>query len=359
VQRTRRSRGEGTIYVRPDGLWVAQITLPSGKRKTKYGKNQQTVRSWLLEARKAAKDGFMTDVGNITFVELIERYYADVAIHTLKPKTLESYETLIRIHIKPELGNIKLNQLTPVHLQTLYSEKIKAGYSKRTVQYIHSIIRRILSQGVKWGMTTRNIADATDAPKNSPKPPEMLTEDQVKKLLASAKGRLKTILSLAVLTGMRRSELLGLYWEDVDLKNGAVHVKHTAQSLRGRGVYIGEPKTEKSKRTITLPQSIVQTLAEQDPKVGLVFHTSSGKPIAPRNLLRDLQNLLEKCGLPKVTFHSLRHFHASTLLKINIHPKIVQERLGHSRIDTTLDLYTHLVPGMQKEAADKIDELLR
>jgi integrase len=358
VQRTRRSRGEGTIYVRPDGLWVAQFTLPSGKRKTKYGKNQQTVRSWLLEARKAAKDGFMTDVGNITFGELIERYYNDVALHTLKPKTLESYETLIRLHIKPELGNIKLNQLTPVHLQTLYSEKIKAGYSKRTVQYIHSIIRRILSQGLKWGMTVRNIADATDAPKNNPKPPEMLTEDQVKKLLASADGRLKTILTLAVMTGMRRSEILGLYWEDVDLRAGVVHVKHTAQSLRGQGIAISEPKTEKSKRTITLPQSIIGTLAEQR-STGLVFHTSTGKPIAPRNILRDFQNLCIKIGLPHVTFHSLRHFHASTLLKINIHPKIVQERLGHSRIDTTLDLYTHLVPGMQKEAADKIDELLR
>lgn len=351
----KRSKGEGTIYQRKDGSWCAQITLPDGKRVTKYGKTQSQVRDWLLGQRKALQDGLLTEGRNITFGQLLARYYNDVAVHTLKPKTLESYEGLIRLHIQPTLGRIKLSALTPVHLQNLYSEKKKQGYSNRTVQYIHAVIRRVLAQGVKWGLTTRNVAEATDAPKNTPKPPEILTEDQIKKLLSVAEGRMRAILILAVYTGMRQGEILGLHWEDIS--GSEINIRHTSQTLHKKGIVISEPKTEKSRRTITVSQTVLDALGE--PGDGLVFQTSTGRPVSARNVGRDYKVLLKRAGLPNVTFHSLRHFHASALLSKNIHPKIVQERLGHSRIDITLDTYSHVIPGMQKEAAEKIDELLR
>jgi integrase len=356
-----RGHNEGTIWKRADGLWVAQVTLPNGKRKSKYSKTRKVVSDWLLETQKAIKDGMMVDSGKMTVTELLDKYFSEVAEHTLKPKTLESYESIIRLHLKPDLGGIKLSQLTPSHLQTLYSQKIKSGLSNRTVQYIHAVIHRALQQAVKWGLTVRNVADAVDAPKVAKKTPEMLTEAQVKQLIASSSGRMKIILIIATTCGLREGEILGLEWGDVSLEGAVIYVRHTTQTLWKKGIVKSEPKTEKGKRPVELPQYTVAALkqwqAETGDKDGLVIHTSSGKPFSSRNMLRDFAGLLKANEFPHVKFHSLRHFHATSLLKKNVNPKIVQERLGHSRIDMTLDQYSHVIPGMQKEAAGKIDEM--
>lgn len=268
---------------------------------------------------------------------------------------------IIRLHLKPEIGGIRLSQLTPSQLQTLYSQIIKSGLSNRSAQYTHAVIHRALAQAVKWGLIIRNVADAVDAPKVHKKTPELLTEAQVKSLLAGAEGRMKVILTIAATCGLREGEILGLRWEDVDLAAGMMYVRHTTQSIYKQGIIDSEPKTEKGKRLVELPRFTVQVLTEYQKQTGetegLIIHTSSGKPFAARNMLRDYKALLEKLGLPKTNFHSLRHFHATSLLKKNVNPKIVQERLGHSRIDMTLDTYSHVIPGMQREAADKVDDI--
>lgn len=368
----RRAHGEGTIYQRADGLWVAQITLPNGKRKAKYSKTQKVVKDWLLEQREAIKKGLWLDNTKITVSEFFDRFMNDVASHTLRPKTIVSYESIIRLHINPEIGNVKLAALTPVQLQTLYSKKLNSGLSKRTVQYIHAVIHRGLAQAVKWGLVNRNVADAVEAPRPTKRAPTTLTVTQVRDLLGVMReDRFYALYLLAITTGMRQGELLGLMWDDVDLDQGFIHVRHTAQTIYKQGVVLGETKTEKSRRSIAIPEIAIDALKEHWEtqkliKAGrrdwvennLVFPTSKGTPMTARNLIREFHALLEKAGLPKIRFHDLRHTSATLLLLAGVHPKIVQERLGHSRIDMTLDTYSHVVPDIQKEAAEKMDLLL-
>jgi integrase len=358
-----RSPGEGTIFQENTNLWVAEITLPDGKRKRKRSKTQKIVRDWLLNQREAVKKGLWQDNEKITVGDFLDRYYTDVASHTLRAKTLVSYESIIRLHLKPEIGYLRLVALTPAHLQNLYAKKLDSGLSKRSVQYIHAVIHRVLTQAVKWGILVRNIADAVDAPKVNKKAPEVLTEAQVKQLLDSTTGRLKAIILIAATCGLRQGEILGLRWEDTDLNKSSIYISQTAQSIYKQGIIISEPKTERGKREVTLPEVTIETLKEYQLVTGdykgLIFHTDTYKPVAARNVLRDYQALLDKGGLPHVTFHSLRHYHATALLQKNVNPKIVQERLGHSRISETLDIYSHVIPGMQQEAADKIDEIFK
>ncbi len=368
----RRAHGEGTIYQRADGLWVAQITLPNGKRKAKYSKTQKVVKDWLLEQREAIKKGLWLDNTKITLSEFLDRFLKDVASHTLKPKTLVSYESIIRLHINPEIGSLKLAALTPVQLQTLYSNKLNAGLSKRSVQYIHAVIHKVLAQAVMWGLVTRNVADAVVAPRPVNKAPTTLTASQVKDLLAVMRhNRFYALYLLAITSGMRQGELLGLMWDDVDLDQGFLHIRHTAQTIYKQGVVLGETKTEKSRRSIAIPNIAIDALIEHREKQrliragrrdwvenNLVFPTGRGTPMTARNLIREFHVLLEKAGLPKIRFHDLRHTSATLLLLAGVHPKIVQERLGHSKIDMTLDTYSHVVPDIQKEAAQKMDLIL-
>lgn len=221
---TRRLRGEGSIfYVDSKNMWTAEVFLPNGKRKRKYCRTRKLAKDWLLEQRKAIKDSVWVDQENITLATFLDRYMADVAEHTLRPKTLEVYHILIRVHIKPELGQMKLTRLSPLHLQNLYSLKLKQNLSARTVQFIHSILHRALKQALRWGLVSRNVAGLVDAPSVKRKAPEMLTVDQVKILLDTVQyDRLYSLYVLAVTTGMREGELLGLHWEDVDFLMGTI-----------------------------------------------------------------------------------------------------------------------------------------
>jgi integrase len=359
----RRAKGEGSIYRENSGDWIAQITLPGGERKRKRSKSQQVVRDWLLEQRKAIQKNLIVRNERITVAEHLDRFMEVVAAHSLRPSTLRSYNYLIRDHIKPEIGHIRLIALGPDHLQTLYSKKIKAGLSNRTVQYIHAVIRRALNQAVKWGLIYRNPTDAVTAPKVQKKPPQTLSEDQVKEFLASVEEHsLYPLYELAITTGMRKGELLGLQWKDVDLKQGRINVTRTLVTIQGR-THLAEPKSERAKRTITLPEYAASALREHqlatDRDDGFVFTSSVGTPISQRNLTRHFHSALSKLGLPRLRFHDLRHTAATLLLKDNVHPKIVQEKLGHSTITLTLDTYSHVIPGVQDEAAKSMDKLFR
>lgn len=165
---------------------------------------------------------------------------------------------------------------------------------------------------------------------------------------------------LAITTGIRQGEILGLHWEDVDLDKGDLAVRHTIQLLQGR-IIEGEPKSAASRRTIALSDYTVAVLMQHKEKIskdeGLLFTTSSGRAVSPRNLLRHFHQVLDRTGLPKIRFHDLRHTAATLLLKENVHPKIVQEMLGHSTIALTLDTYSHILPDIQQEAADKMDKI--
>lgn len=236
----------------------------------------------------------------------------------------------------------------------------------------HNVLHRALRQAVRWDLVPRNVTEATQPPKETSEEIHPLSEEEARRLLHAARGdRLEALYVLALATGMREGELLGLKWEDVDLTNGVLGVRRTLIRDRGR-FHFGEPKSEKGRRRIDLPQEATKALRAHLEKQmdeihhlgdryedrGLVFTTATGAPINPSNLRqRSLAGLLEKAGLRKIRFHDLRHTCATLMLSRNIHPKVVQEMLGHANIAITLDRYSHFLPSMGRDAAVAMDEI--
>jgi integrase len=360
----RRTKGEGSIYFSSNiNRWVAQITLPNGKRISKSSKIQKDVREWLIDQRKQLKDGLYITDEHLKLGVFLDRYLQDVAFYHLRPRTYERYTGIINNHIKPEIGNIKLSALRPHHIQALYSKKLNSGLSINTVRYIHAVLHKALFQALKWGLVARNVSDLVDKPKTERKIFKTWSPYDVKLFLeAVEQHRWYPIYILAIYTGLRQGELLGIHREDVDLEKGTINVCRQISVIRGKGLMIADLKTEKSRRLVTLPASALRVLREYIDIVGiqsgLIFTTSTGKPISPRNLLRHFKATIEASGLPQIRFHDLRHTHASLLLAAGVHPKVVQERLGHSQISLTLDTYSHLIPSMQTEAAKQFEAIL-
>jgi integrase len=361
----RRSKGEGTIYFNDCiDRWVAQITLPNGQRKSKSSKVQKEVRDWLIDQQNKLRQGLYVADDQIKLGDFLDRYMEDVAKHSLRPRTYNRNYGIIRNHIKPHLGNIKLNALRPDQVQTFYTKKLNEGLSKRTVQYIHAVLHKALNQALKWGLVIRNVTDLVEKPRPKRKTFTTWSADEVNQFLeAVSDHRWYPIYALAVYTGMRRGEILGLHRKDINLEKGVLHVKHQVSAIRSQGLVITEPKNEKARRPITLSQSVLDILKAHleliDDGPALVFTTSTGKPISGRNILRHFKKVVAQTGLPEIRFHDLRHTHATLLLAAGVHPKVVQERLGHSQISLTLDTYSHVIPSLQTEAADQFEAILR
>ncbi len=360
----RRSRNEGSIFYRQSKkLWVAKITLPDGKSRLKYAKDQKAVREWLQAQQNQLRQGLLPKDDTVTVAQFLANYMETVGKHTLRPKTIEAYSYLIRMHIIPTLGKIRLSQLRPDHIQGLYAQTLEKGLSRRTVQFIHSILHKSLEQALRWGLVVRNMADLVDPPSPVKRPPTVYSPEQVHKFLESAKDhRFYTLFVLAIYGGFREGELLGLHVEDCHLDSGLITVNHAVQYQLGKGVVITEPKTDRSKRSVKLSGAALRVLKHYikhlNRNQGLLFTTASGKPINPRFLIKSFKEAIEEAGLPEIRFHDLRHTSATLLLLANVNPRVVQERLGHSSVTLTLSTYSHILPAMQDEAADKLDKLL-
>jgi len=361
---TRRTKGEGTIYFnKTSKRWVAQITLPNGQRKGKTSKRQKVVQDWLINQRKKANDGLYVTDEQIKLGAFLDRYLVDVAAHNLRPRTYERYVGVINNHIKPDLGNIRLSALRPDHVQSLYSKKLTSGLSLNSVRYIHAVLHKALFQALKWGLVSRNVSDLVDKPKTERKTFKTWSVVEVNQFLdAVVDHRWYPIYVLAIHTGLRQGELLGIHREDIDLEHGVINVRHQISSIRGQGLTITEPKTDKARRPVILPSTALDAL-KQHLKVignggGLIFTTSTGNPISPRNILRHFKQVIDQTSLPDIRFHDLRHTHATLLLAAGVHPKVVQERLGHSQISLTLDTYSHVIPSLQSEAAEQFETIL-
>lgn len=355
----RRANNEGTIFKDTRGLWIAEVVLPDGKKKRKASKRQSVVKEWLQTTLNQLKADVYIEDDKLTVSQFFDRFMSDVGAVTLRPKTIDSYKSTIEKHIKPDLGGIALKNLKPSHLQALYSKKLESGLSKRSVQYIHSILRRGLNQAVKWEMLIRNPANSVVAPKPDKKPPETLSVGEIQKFFDVAKDhRYFPIYAIAVGCGLREGEILGLRKKDVSLAEGVLKVEQTVVSIRGK-ISLGEPKSDASKRFVAMPAfvaaSLVEPLAAVSEGDQLIFTTSTGRPISPRNLLRQFHISLEKAGIHRVKFHSLRHTFVSYLLSKNTPAKDVQVIAGHSHFSTTVDIYGHAMPGALQEAAKKMD----
>jgi integrase len=368
-----RGAGEGSVFQRGDGKWTATITVgysETGKRlrKTVYGETKREVTEKLTRLQGQKLDGTLLATSRLTVADFLQRWL-DAIKCSVRPTTHASYDNNVRLHINPRIGGIRLLTLSPAQVQSVYGKMAEAGLSPRMQQLIHTILRRALAQGMKWGLLARNVCDAVERPRVPKFEFRALTPEEVGKLLEAAKGRrLEAIFTLAVATGLRVGELLGLQWDDIDLDAGLLSVRRTMNELHGKP-FFNEPKTSKSRRQVILPRIAVDALhdhrkrmlAEGNAAGPLVFCAQHGGPVLRWTLRhRYWLPVLKKAKLPEQTrFHDLRHTAATLLLTEGTHPKVVQEMLGHSTITLTLDTYSHVVPTMQADAAGKMDRLLR
>jgi integrase len=366
------------ITKRKDGLFQGMYTAhtPDGpKRKYVYGRKYKDVEKKLAEAMGDAARGIVVDDKNLTVSEYLDRFLEDVQRGSVRESTYSRDKYLVTNHVKPTLGRVKLKNLSAMHLQRLYREKQDAGLSASTVQKAHHILHKALAQAVRWDLIARNPADAVKAPRPASGEMRPLSAEEVSMLLEAAQGdRLEALYVLAVTTGMRRGELLGLKWPDVDLEYGRLSIRRALiRAGNGGRVALAETKTRGSRRTVNLTQRAVEALRShlerQLAKIeaagdlysdeGLVFTTEAGTPINPSNLRqRSFAPLLIKAGLPHIRFHDLRHTCATLLLSKGVHPKFVQELLGHASIAITLDTYSHVMPGMGDQTAAAMEDVL-
>ena len=384
----KRSKGSWTIVVDlgPDPVTGRRRQLTKAVHGPKREAEEELVR--ILHDRAG---GLEQPRHRLTVAQYFERWLADYVATTLAPKTLQEYRRIAATHIVPSLGAVALTALRPAQIQAWYTELLESGrlparsakakaaaprvpgLSRRTVLRYHQVLHAALRQAVRWQLLVRNPADAVEPPRAARRELVIPDAGDVRKILTAADAtEYGTLVRLAVLTGMRRGELLGLRWSDVDLEAAEIHVQQTAQRLTGQGIVYRQPKTRLSRRAIALSPAAVAELrshrkrqvearllagpAYQD--VGLVFATGIGTPIEPGNLLRAWAKIVKTAGVGKVRIHDLRHAHASLMLRQGVHPKIVSERLGHASIAITLDTYSHVVPGLQAAAAAQLDALL-
>ena len=405
----RRANGEGTITKRKDGRYhaAAYVYRPDGTRTRKfvYGKTREEVADKLTEMQEMTRQGIPAASSTMAFGDYLTSWLAAIAPERLKPATLNSYEGLTRLYIRPALGKKRLNRLSPTDVRLFLTEFKSACLcclrgadkerpedkrtccavgrccerrpSARTVQYVHAVLRSALQQAIREELIARNVARIVETPTVTPKEVRPLDVGEVKALLKTARPhRVYALWLLLISTGLRRGEALALTWSDVDLNAGTLRVRRNVQRIR-RELIFGTPKTMRSLRTVSLPRRCVQALTEhraaqeRERKIagqkwmptpgqpaGLIFTTSTGRVIDPRGLNRMLTILCRDAKVRRVRVHDLRHTCASLLLAQGVDARTIMETLGHSTITMTLDTYAHVMGTTLRAAADQMDDAL-
>lgn len=374
-QRQRGRRGQGSVYRRSDGKWQGQLsTVAADGKRTRHtftGTTQEAVVAKLHAAAAALRNGGTVPAERQTFAQFARRWEEGVRA-TVRERTYRGYCQLLG-QATGALGRIPLVRLAPSDLMRLYDERRKAGAKPLTVLHLHRAVYRCLRDAERWGDAARNVARLVDPPKATRPEMHALTASEARRLLEPAKGdRLEALLVVALATGMRQGELLGLSWRDVDLDAGTISVRASLVPT-SRGLELLEPKTARSRRRIEIEPRVAAALRrhraaqEMERRVaadayqdrGLVFCSMIGTPLDRQHVtVRWFRPLLRTAGLPLVRWHDLRHSYASIALAQGVHPKVVQEALGHSTIAVTMDLYSHSVPSLGREAARTMGAVL-
>ncbi len=357
--------------------WTALVDIPpdpaTGKRRQKRVtcRTRREVELAIAELIHKAERGF-TDAAKVTIREYFD-HWLEATAPKLRQSTVRRYRDLARLHIISVIGNVRVGKLCAGDVQRLYASRLAAGLSPTSVRHVHGLLHRALGDAVRWGLVTRNVTEAVDPPRRSTPEATTWSPRQVATVLAvSADDDLEALWRLVLITGLRRGELLGLRWIDVDLDAGALAVRRTLSRGYTSRLEAGEPKSASGKRRVALPASVVESLrrhsvcqleqrlaagpAYQDQDV--VFANATGRPIHPNTLARRFAKLAERAGVPPIRFHDLRHTNATIDLAAGTHPKIVQERLGHADISMTMNLYSHVTADMQRQAADRLDAMI-
>ena len=397
---SRRGRGEGSIIRLADGRWQARVDLgwQGGRRRRKalYGRTRKDVVAKLTKALRDVQRGVPLGDGRQTLGPYLDQWLTVVVKPSVRPKTHHSYAQLVRLHLTPGLGHLRLARLEPGHVETFLEEKRQAGLSPRTCQYLRAVLRRALSRALKHGLVARNAAALADPPRSVRSEVQSLTPEQARVFLAEIAGhRLYPLIVVGLGLGLRQGEILGLAWTDLDLDRGVLRVRHALERL-GKGWRLVEPKSEQSRRTLKLPAELLPILrahrtSQLEARLaaggrwkdhGFVFTSRHGAPLDGPRLNRQTKELLRqtwsgglpdckhlqvsnrKCAdcqaehLPVLHFHSLRHSCASFLLAQGVPARVVMEILGHSDIRLTLNTYSHVSQELQEEAARQMSAVL-
>ncbi len=371
MTKTRRSRNEGSISKRPNGSWRAQVSQ-AGDRISKGFRTRNDALVWIKLTKFKIDQGVLIK-GEATTLESFLLNWLQSKQSALRPKTYHQYGSLISHHILPSIGHTKLCQLNIKTIEGYYTRLLKDGVGVRTIRIINNILHSSMNKAVKYGLLLHNPTQGATLPVYCHDEMRILTPNQVGQFLIQAKeSRYFALYFLAITTGMRLGELLGLKWTDIDWSAKTVHIQRQKQYIPGQGFILIEPKTKSGKRTIQLGNQTVLALNRHHEaqekmclnagtkwvEMDLVFPSSIGTPSDASNIRIDFNRLLLSAGLPKIRIHDLRHTAASLFLNHKVPVIVVTNILGHSKPSVTLDIYSHVFTDMQVEAANIMDQLI-
>ncbi|MGA8017173.1 MAG: site-specific integrase [Candidatus Dormiibacterota bacterium] len=366
----------GSVRRRGKGAWELTLELAqdpvTGERQRRF----VTVRGTRRDAERelaarihAIETGTHVDVSRETVAQYLSRWLRDYAKPSVAPRTYERYAEIVTRHLVPQLGAGALARLQPAHIVAAERGWLDSGLSASTVLKFHRLLREAFHHAVKWRLIAVNPADAVTPPRVERREMSVLSPSQATALLAQSRGtEFEAVMTTALYSGLRLGELRGLRWRDLDLDAGRLSVQQTLQKVPGGGVVARQPKTHRSRRSVSLPSALVDVLREHRRRQvearllagdawadgDLVFTDALGRALSETRLRWAFWRLLREAGLPRIRLHDLRHTMATLMLAAGEHPKVVSERLGHSTVSITLDTYSHVLPGLQAAAAERL-----
>ncbi|TYP86958.1 tyrosine-type recombinase/integrase [Blastococcus xanthinilyticus] len=376
----KRASGESSIYQDEDGRWHGFVSMgkkENGRRDRRHVSGARRVdvvaKVRAIEAKRDA--GFVEAAGRALLVaEWLNHWLDNIAARKVRARTLESYRSTVRLHLTPGIGHHRLDRLQPEHLERLYAALADKGLSPASILRGHRVLSRALKVASQRGKVGRNVATLVDPPTvKRPQTALPLSADEARRVMAAAGAhRNAARWTVALAVGLRQSEALGLCWADVNLDEGTLTVRRGIHRVAGQGLVYEEPKAERSRRTLALPNQLVEALrthrsAQLEERItagslweddDLVFAQANGRPIERKSDWQAWKALLHEAGVRDVRLHDGRHTAATLLLSEGVHPRVVMEVLGHAQMRTTTDTYSHVLPALGRDAADRMGNAL-
>jgi integrase len=370
---------KGKVFKRGK-TWSYVVDLPSDpatgarKQKKKGGfLTQKDAKNALADLISSINKGEYVQENKMTVTDFFHIWLTEYAKQKYKPTVYDVEESIIKKRIIPVIGHIKMQQIKPLTITRFYNE-LSLTYSSDYVRHIHAILRKAFGQAVRWELLSHNPIDKVDSPKIRKTTMQTWNLEQCLHFLEVSKNHVHYIIfSLAIHTGMRKGEILGLRWSDIDFENKTISIQQTVNWTPSLGIVFQDTKTANSSRRISIGEMVIQDLRDvelviqnrkNDPNIMYIDHDlvccyHNGEPVKPRRVTEMFELLTKKATLPKIRFHDLRHSHASILLNNGVNAKIGAERLGHSSVQIFLDRYSHLLPDMQRNAVELIEDKMR
>jgi integrase len=372
-----RRRGKGSIYKRADGRWCAVIdlTVEGGPRRrlVRYAETAAEADRVLRDELRKVEAGIRTTGRQATVGDFLSRWLLSIRPpHGVRPSTFRRYSELVNVHLIPGLGRLRLSALQPTDVDAFLAGKLDSGPAPRTVHHMRAVLRAALSQAVRDGLIVRNPGGLSRPVRVEHHEMTVLSPEQARTFLDAVRGdRLAALYSVALTVGLRQGEALGLRWQDADLDAGTLRVEHGLQRIGGR-LQLVPTKSARSRRTVVLPAMVTDALRAHRARQleerllaggrwhddGYVFASTIGTPVDAPELRRAFAAILRRADLPAIRFHDLRHSAASLMLAQGVPMRVVMETLGHSSITLTANTYSHVLPALQRQAAEAMDRLL-